>query len=96
MELAIAALNARLNAGPNDIFQWARRPQTADRVRGARARTLRVEQDFGRFRAKPASSVRLERKGRDALREVRAENPDRAKFRAKAVFPSSLRMKSPA
>jgi len=50
MELAIAALNARLNAGPNDIFQWARRPQTADRVRGHErelSELNRILADFG-------------------------------------------------
>ena len=71
MELAIAELNATLATGTDDIFQCARPSQAAGCVRGARARVLRVEQDFGRFRAKPASSVGLERKGRDALLEVR-------------------------
>ena len=49
--------------------QDGRRPDGL--VRGARARVLRVEQDFRRSGAKPASSVGLERKGRDALLEVR-------------------------
>ena len=38
MELAIAALNARLLPRTDDIFLCARRPQAADCVRRARAR----------------------------------------------------------
>jgi hypothetical protein len=39
---------------------------------GARARVLRIERGCGRCGAQPVSSVGLERKGRDALLEVRS------------------------
>ena len=70
MELAIGELNATLAAGTDDIFQCARRPQAADRVRGARARVLRIAHHFGRCRAKPSSFLRLKSERRNALLEV--------------------------
>src|SRR6516225_9577687 len=67
MELAIAALNARLLAGIDDVFQRTRRRHAAGLITDVRARARQVE-GFGRCHVKPSGSIRLEREERMAMR----------------------------
>ena len=72
MELAIAVFNARLyvTLGSVTSLSVQAEPTPPRSFVGRQHEVAKQDQRYGRCRAKPSSSLRLEREGRNALLEV--------------------------